>query len=804
MSYRTILRAMTGLGAIIATLGSASVSLGQLCNCTCDATIPACYGIARIFMNESGGAPANPNPYLSAGIGTIPPTSAEVRHANRLFITPGTTITHLCVSLRNPSSPSHITCAGGDQAFIFIATHDATSGLPGGIIGSTITNFIVAPCQGTAVNHQLIAFNTPQHFPLGADLWFGVGYPTADVNIGHQGSRPRTGGNSAVWIGGTLSQWYDYEDPQLGSFNGKAPIIRALEVVRGGGRLDVFPSVGLVTDENGLTAQFDVHLAPAPPLSNVTVTLMSSNPAEGQPLTAMLTFTPADYNIAQTVTVLGQDDPIIDGPQSYEINLIASSLDPCYDQARERVSLTNYDNDAPCQLRWTNISAPAGSPPDREGHAMAFDPLRNRVVMFGGRDTLGLPLADTWEFDVANSAWVQILPPPGPAPRWRHAMAFDPQLGMVVLTGGDDTLSNVFPESWGWNGAVWVPLAPWPGLPTYHHAMCFNQPMGNIVMFGGEGPGGVPLPDVWESVPGPVGGWAPGFPMVGPGGPDPRGALAAATSPAGPVVFGGLHLLPGITYGDTWLYIPGGWQQVTPPTSPGPRHQHSMASFSARPGSVVLFGGQDSVGNFLNETWLFDSALLDWNPQVIAGPSARMLTAMAEIESQGRVLLFGGRIAGNVTGDTWLLEDLSQTTVSGPSDGTVVSGNVFSMAISYVGSGPFMFQWFHNSLPLTDGPTVSGSQTDTLTIGPATIAHEGNYWCEVTDACGNVTVGTIAFLDVLCRADFNGDGVVNVPDIFAFLAAWFAQQHPDADFNQDGVINVPDIFAFLAAWFAGC
>jgi len=54
-----------------------------------------------------------------------------------------------------------------------------------------------------------------------------------------------------------------------------------------------------------------------------------------------------------------------------------------------------------------------------------------------------------------------------------------------------------------------------------------------------------------------------------------------------------------------------------------------------------------------------------------------------------------------------------------------------------------------------------------------------------------------------CLADFDGDGLPGVPDIFAFLAAWFATE-PAADIDLDGTTNVPDIFAFLGAWFAGC
>jgi len=56
---------------------------------------------------------------------------------------------------------------------------------------------------------------------------------------------------------------------------------------------------------------------------------------------------------------------------------------------------------------------------------------------------------------------------------------------------------------------------------------------------------------------------------------------------------------------------------------------------------------------------------------------------------------------------------------------------------------------------------------------------------------------------LVCAGDFDYSGTVAVPDIFAFLSAWFAQDER-ADFDRDDTIAVPDIFAFLSAWFAGC
>jgi hypothetical protein len=54
-----------------------------------------------------------------------------------------------------------------------------------------------------------------------------------------------------------------------------------------------------------------------------------------------------------------------------------------------------------------------------------------------------------------------------------------------------------------------------------------------------------------------------------------------------------------------------------------------------------------------------------------------------------------------------------------------------------------------------------------------------------------------------CMADFNGDGVVSVQDIFDFLIAWFAGD-PTTRFHGGPNGAVADIFDFLNVWFAGC
>jgi hypothetical protein len=69
--------------------------------------------------------------------------------------------------------------------------------------------------------------------------------------------------------------------------------------------------------------------------------------------------------------------------------------------------------------------------------------------------------------------------------------------------------------------------------------------------------------------------------------------------------------------------------------------------------------------------------------------------------------------------------------------------------------------------------------------------------------------GTI-FIDSLvfaaanpCRADFNGDGAVNVVDFLAFLAAYSAGDCL-ADLDGGGTVNVNDFLRFLAQYAVGC
>ncbi|NJL22546.1 MAG: hypothetical protein HC895_19780 [Leptolyngbyaceae cyanobacterium SM1_3_5] len=98
------------------------------------------------------------------------------------------------------------------------------------------------------------------------------------------------------------------------------------------------------TTEAGGTAAFNVVLN-TQPIADVTVTL-TGNSAEGTLSTSTLTFTPLNWNTAQTVTVTGREDAVDDGDITYTIQTTATSSDANYSAiAVPDVAVTNADND---------------------------------------------------------------------------------------------------------------------------------------------------------------------------------------------------------------------------------------------------------------------------------------------------------------------------------------------------------------------------------------------------------------------------------------------------------------------------
>lgn len=109
--------------------------------------------------------------------------------------------------------------------------------------------------------------------------------------------------------------------------------------------IKVIAGPGLITSEADGTATCTVALT-SQPTANVTLGVSSSNAKEGTVAPAALTFTPANWNVAQTVTITGVADNIADGDQTYSINFAPASNDATYSkQVITALTVVNKDVD---------------------------------------------------------------------------------------------------------------------------------------------------------------------------------------------------------------------------------------------------------------------------------------------------------------------------------------------------------------------------------------------------------------------------------------------------------------------------
>lgn len=140
-----------------------------------------------------------------------------------------------------------------------------------------------------------------------------------------------------------------------------------------------------------------------------------------------------------------------------------------YDQARHQMVL--FTGWQACEFGWHNetwaydgtdwtqvASGELGGKWRYDIH-MAYDAGRQRVVLFGGyyHGGSGCSLNDTWEYD--GSQWTQRYPTTTPAGRCGQSMAFDPSRNKVVMFGGTSN-NGLYNDTWEYDGVDWRLLQP--------------------------------------------------------------------------------------------------------------------------------------------------------------------------------------------------------------------------------------------------------------------------------------------------------------------------------------------------------
>ena len=299
------------------------------------------------------------------------------------------------------------------------------------------------------------------------------------------------------------------------------------------------------------------------------------------------------------------------------------------------------------------------------GHSAIYDPVGNRMIVFGGLK--GSAVTDElWILDLTPNPWTwsQVLkpsplpPPPWvwPAPRMGHSAVYDSgNYQMVIFGGNDGTPPGNFPDLYALelNTLTWSSVALSGGstpLARHDHSAIYDAAYKRMIVFDGTDDLG-PFEEVWSldlstspsswsdlSTPGPV----------------MRSDHSAVYDPVGQqmIIFGGQDTsAPGTYFSDVWalsLPDPAGattpaWSPIVAAGGPSARFGHSAVLNGSK---MAIFGGYDGMAS--REMWQLNlGATSTWDAVAIPlpNPAARLAHRSIFVAASSTMILFAGGTA---------------------------------------------------------------------------------------------------------------------------------------------------------------
>ncbi len=260
---------------------------------------------------------------------------------------------------------------------------------------------------------------------------------------------------------------------------------------------------------------------------------------------------------------------------------------------------------------WTPLMPSGAWPSARVGHSAIYDPLRDRMIIFGGNSySLHPYMSDVWALSLSDPpAWTQLQPAGGPiSPRGNHSAIYDPVRDRMIVFGG---LGGVSPDGEVWalsltDPMAWTLLSPSSNAPDllFKHRAVYDPVRDAMIVFGGLDDAHIPHNEVWM--------------------------LSLAVFP-------------------TWSTLAPGGQ--APPARAG----HVMV-YDPRRDRILIHGGM-SADSFLSDVWELDVGDPPrWISRVFTGasPPTRQGHAGIFFADSARMVFYGGNVAGGVgSGDVW-------------------------------------------------------------------------------------------------------------------------------------------------------
>ena len=311
-------------------------------------------------------------------------------------------------------------------------------------------------------------------------------------------------------------------------------------------------------------------------------------------------------------------------------------------------------------------------PPTVEETPAVYDPTRQSMLLFGGRVSQSQQLSnDVWELSLAGPPTWTKLATTGtpPSPRSGHVLLFDSRRERLLLFGGTDSIVHndcwaldltVVPAEWGQGFPTGTP----PSRRAYCQAV-YDSLNDRAIVFGGAdsidantGPVSV-AGDLWELPLTEPLAWAPLAATGTP--PSPRAGAAVVYDPVGQrmVLFSGYD---GNLVTDAFTLSLGGspaWADLGATGGPPPARAIAGVVYEAPQNRMVIYGGLGGGVGPLGDVWALDLATTAWTELTPTGgpPSPRQFPSVVYDAPRDRMVVVGGSTdtAGALSDPFWSL-----------------------------------------------------------------------------------------------------------------------------------------------------
>ncbi|MDP9194271.1 MAG: hypothetical protein M3P06_21450 [Acidobacteriota bacterium] len=345
--------------------------------------------------------------------------------------------------------------------------------------------------------------------------------------------------------------------------------------------------------------------------------------------------------------------------------------------------------------------------------AVAYDPLRREISVFGGTGSFGSVVGSQTNVLQQNGLWRFIFISLRPQPRSQTGFDTDPSSNTIWMFGGLDETSSFFhTDLWGYRNGQWFPASSGPitcdnpltaydtdrnrlvvsctGTDTYEFdgsawktfteltkepqtrrfaAMVYDPKLKKTIMFGGYNNNNYRDDTwTWDGT-----AWTE-LKMDGDDRPPHRGQAAMWYDPLQQkvILYGGIgrgSVNERVTrYSDMWAFDGTAWTELTIAEHPGARFGPQIG-VNPVTGKVLLFGGlrvevreDDPEGKalrqfFANDTWEWDGAASRWTrietDPATPEPEVRENGSVAWDPVASQLVMYGGYAEGFYRSDVW-------------------------------------------------------------------------------------------------------------------------------------------------------